>query len=298
MLEAHSNGSYQEGGTKDLKENSVVRASAIAKVSDHEIRIDTNSGSSYIIDMNKEKEFINAFTTGDVTVEHFVENIFAQPELGQTLLNNGILAKQLKGGRLSLWDGHLARIESEFSQQLKHPTFAYKAHVLEANNGGYIVDIQGIRCFMPGSLAAAGIIEDFSSLVGKDIPVMIENYVNNLGFVVSYKKYLNTILPHKIETELFIGQAIKGKVTGACEYGVFIQFPDADGEWVFSGLVHTSTMSKDFAKKFNARKFNNGDMLDLYINNIMIKGNKQRVILSDFNPLDAVKTALDTSIAK
>lgn len=284
MMEAHANGQWQEGGTKDLVTNSVVQASNIQKYSDHEIIIETNTGASFIIDMNKEHEFINAFTDKNVSVNTFVNALDTNKEFRESLINNGVAAKQLKGGRLSLWDGHLAKIEAEFASQLKNPTLAYKAKLLETNNGGYIVDIQGVRCFMPGSLAAAGIITDFEALVGSVVPVMIVNHVKDLGFIVSYKKYLSTILPYKISTELEVGQKITGKVTGSSKFGVFVQFPDVNGEWVFSGLVHTTTMSKEFTKKFAAHKFNVGDDIELFINNIVFEKDKQRIILSDEDP--------------
>jgi len=286
MMEAHSNGEWKMGGSKDLVTNSIVQATNISKYSEHEIMLETDSGASFIIDMNKEHEFMNAFTNGDVATKDFVNAITTNENFKSSILNNGVVAKQLKGGRLSLWDGHLAKIEAEFADQLKNPTFAYKAKLLQTNNGGYIVDIQGVKCFMPGSLAAAGIITDFESLVGTEVPVMIVNHVKDLGFIVSYKKYLSTILPHKISTELATGQQISGKVTGASKFGVFVQFPDANGEWVFSGLVHTTTMSKEFAKKFTARKFEIGEPIDLYINNIIFEKDKQRIILSDEAPVE------------
>lgn len=286
MIEAHSNGKFQFGGTKDLHTNSVVMAEDIKKISDHEIRIDTVGGSTYVIDMNKEKEFIEAF--GGNSAKQFVDTIEENQDFKKQLIDNGVLAKQLKGGRISLWDGHLAKIEDEFMQQLKKPTYAYNATVLETNNGGYMVDIQGIKCFMPGSLAAAGIITDFETLVGKTIPVMIVNYMKNFGFVVSYKKYLSTIMPSKIANELKIGQKIKGKVTGSSKFGVFVQFPDKDGEWVFSGLVHTTGMSKEFAKSFAERKFKNDDEIEVYISEIINDDHKQRIILSDLDPLAKV----------
>ena len=292
-----NNGMPAEGGGKDLSVNTVVMAKTMTMISDHEISLDTDAGLTVIVDMNKEKQFIDACNGS--SVREFMNEI-AKPdsEFRDALLNQGVYAKQVKGGRTSLWEGHIAKIQSEFTEQLKNPTFAYKAKVLDANNGGYIVDVQGVRCFMPGSLAAAGVITDFSELIGKEVPVMVINYVKNLGFIVSYKKYLSTILPHKIETELVVGQQITGRVTGCSKFGVFVQFPDANGEWVFSGLVHTSTMSKDFRRDFDAHRIDTGAGVDLYISNIVFEPKRQRIILTDVNPLDRLKAAFDSSVSE
>ena len=200
------------------------------------------------------------------------------------LLNLGVLAKVVKGGRISLWEGHLSKIKAEFIQQIQHPetqTCAYNAVVKEINGGGYIVDIMGVKCFMPGSLAAAGIITDFAALLGKTIPVMIVNYMPNSGFIVSYKKYLNTILPGKIAEELYVGKDVCCKVTGVSKNGVFVQFKDKNGEWLFSGLIHRTVMSPDFERRFDAKEFRTGDEFRAYVCNFVESDKGTRIVLTD-----------------
>ena len=51
--------------------------------------------------------------------------------------------------------------------------YGYSAKILSTNNGGYTVDIQGVKCFLPGSLASSGPITDFDALVGKTIDVCV-----------------------------------------------------------------------------------------------------------------------------
>jgi predicted RNA-binding protein with RPS1 domain len=134
---------------------------------------------------------------------------------------------------------------------------------------------------LPGSLAAAGILTDFEALLGKTIPVMIVNYLPFSGFVVSYKKYLEIILPSKIEQELTIGQEVSCKVTGSSKNGVFVQFKDNAGEWIFSGLIHRSVMSKDFEERFDHHEFRVNDEMRAFISDILENNGKYRIVLSD-----------------
>lgn len=277
--EAFMNGAY---GAKDEIKGTVYSIVDARVVSDHELAIDTNNGMSAVIDLNKEKQFIE--TIGCESVDEFTKAVKYSEEYKKSLIDSHLAAKVLQGGRISLWEGHLSKIESEFMEQIKNPdkaSVAYKAVVKEINGGGYIVDIMGVRCFLPGSLAAAGILTDFSSLLDKTIPVMIVNYIPKSGFIVSYKKYLNFVLPYKINDELRVGMEVNTKVTGTSKNGVFLQFQDKDGEWVFSGLLHRSNMSKEFEERFENKEFEVGMELKAYIVDFIIKEDQSRILLSD-----------------
>ena len=272
--------------SKDMLKGSLHNVTNINVVSDHEILIDTASGSSAIVDLNKERQYLENIGVSDYS--ELIDNLKASKEYKQSLIDIGIVGKVVNGGRISLWEGHLSEIEKEFMDQINNTAkpCAYYAEVKEINGGGYTVDIMGVQCFMPGSLAAAGILTDFNALLGKTIPVMIVNYIRTPkpGFVVSYKKYLNTILPLKIENELSIGMEVYARVTGTSKNGIFIQFKDNEGEWLFSGLIHRSVMSKDFEKRFDAREFRNGDEFRAFIHNIVEVDGKWRIVVGDKMP--------------
>ena len=274
---------------KDRLTGTLYTVIDINKVSDHEVSIDTLGGMSEVIDLNKERQYLESFGCKDIS--KFIKAIEVSDSFKNSLLESGVIAKVINNGRISLWDGYLSKIEREFIDQVKNPDakpMAYNAVVKEINGGGYIVDVLGIKCFLPGSLAAAGIIptNEFEKLIGKTLPVMIVNYLPNSGFVVSYKKYLNFILPHKIETELYIGKQVCVKVTGTSKNGVFVQFKDENKEWVFTGLIHRSVMSKDFENRFNRREFRINDEFVAYVNNILINDKDQyRIVISDTEPV-------------
>lgn len=286
LYDKYFNGQVDPITPKDSIKGNLFKISNVTAVSEHEIAVDAVGGFSTVIDLEKEKQYLDAI--GCSNISQFVNAIHHIPTFKKQFLDSGVIGKVVSGGRVSLWEGHLSKIEKDFMDQISNPnapTYAYNAHVEEINGGGYIVNILGIKCFMPGSLAAAGILTDFNSLVGKTLPVMIVNYLPNSGFVVSYKKYLNTILPHKIQTELYPGLDVSTKVTGTSKNGIFVQFKDKDGEWLFSGLIHRSVMSPDFEKRFDHKEFRIGDEFRAYINNIIeTDDGNYRVVISDTPP--------------
>ena len=295
LYEALSHGvSYST--PKDNVKGTVYDIKDVKVVSKHEILIDTTSGMSAIIDMNKERQFLDT-VAGGVSVAKFIYQIQNDPQSLATLLDSHLAAKVMNNGRVSLWDGHLAKIEADMMEQIHNPASksAYDAVVESINLGGFIVDIMGVKCFMPGSLSAAGVLTDFNSLIGRTIPVMVVNYVPSSGFVVSYKKYLNMVLPSKIENELYIGKQISAKVTGKINNGLFVQFKDDNKEWVFSGLIHRSVMSPDFEKRFDRKEFVVGDEMVAYINNILETKEGYRIVVSDVIPETEPESEEETS---
>lgn len=272
---------------KDFISGSVYMISDITPISDHEVSISMDNGMSDIIDLIKEHTFIHDYI-GCQSIEVFLNNI-KDLDYKKALLANNIKVKVNENGRLSISEGVRSRIESEFAEEIRLNTckYAYNAVVKEINHGGYIVDIMGLKCFLPGSLAAPGIITDFETLMGKTIPVMPINYMPNSGFVVSYKKYLNAILPDKIKNELHIGKHVSVKVTGTSKNGIFVIFKDNNDEYVFNGLVHRSVMSSDFENEFNRHMFNINDEFWAYIVAINeAEDGTYRIVLSDQNPVN------------
>ena len=120
--------------------------------------------------------------------------------------------------------------------------------VVELIKGGYLAIYKNkIKCFLPGSHAAANVIRDFSEYLHKEIPVMVENYdsINNL-YIVSYKKYIKETLPEKV-SDLSFSQKYTGTLTNnPYDFGVFVEFQN-----YYTGLIHKS----DFADDASFREF-------------------------------------------
>ena len=263
---------------KDLNKGDVVLIQDIFNIKDNLIDIELAGGLTITIDLLREKKFIQVF--GYETISQFTE-VLRDRKLVKEFIQKGLNAFILEATpsvKISLWQGHLKSVRDEFMEQIGNPTKAYTAKIVEANKGGFFVEVQGIEAFMPGSLAAPNKILDFQSYVGKEVVVMIEDFLKEMNsYIVSHKKYLAHILPIKIQ-ELDLMKKYTGNVTGCSKYGIFVEFDE-----LFTGLLHVSKMDDATKSLFNQRLVKSGEPIDFYISEIT-KDN--RIILTKESPED------------
>jgi len=266
---------------KDLNKGDVVLVTNIINISDTSMDVEISGGLTITVDLLREKKFIQVF--GYNTVNEFINSLREKGTV-KKLIDKGLNAYIIESTpsvKISLWQGHLKSVRDEFMLQIENPTQAYKAKIIEANKGGFFVEVQGIEAFMPGSLAAPNKIIDFQSYIGKEVVVMIEDFLKEMNsFIVSHKKYLAHILPIKIQ-ELDTNKKYTGLVTGCSKYGIFVEF-----EELFTGLLHTSKMDIETKTQFNVRNVKAGDTIDFYISEIT-KDN--RIILTKESPEDKLR---------
>ena len=107
--------------------------------------------------------------------------------------------------------------------------------------GGLTVDIQGIKAFLPGSLAESIPTKEFDHLLGKyeEFKVIkLDKEKNNI--VLSRKAVLeevNSEEREKLLSTLQEGQVIQGTVKNLTDYGAFVDLGGVDG------LLHITDMS-------------------------------------------------------
>lgn len=240
------------------------------------ITIELDGGLHVDIDLGHEKRFIQLFDFN--TIVEFTDSI-KNPSFVKQFLAQKLYGYVLEGEpniRVSLWQGYIQTIKDEFMEQIKSPSKAYEALVKECNKGGYFVEVQGVDAFMPGSLAAPNKINDFRTLLGSKVIVMIEDFITEMNsFIVSHKKYIEYILPSKIR-ELDLNEKFEGTITGTSKYGIFVEFKD-----FFTGLLHVSKMKEQTAEDFRNRKFKSGEPISFYINEI---AKDNRIILTEESP--------------
>jgi len=275
---------------KDLEKGDVVPIIEIPLLDiSGKMMIEILGGLSIEVDLNREKRFVQLF--GFNTIEEFYDALNTK-EKRAVFIEQGLYAYVIESEptiKISLWQGYLKKQREEFMEEISSPSKAYICKVISANRGGFFVEVQGVDAFMPGSLAAPNKISDFQSYVGKEIIVMVEDYLKDMNsFIVSHKKYIEHILPKRI-SELDLSSKFSGTVTGASKYGVFLEF----GE-IFTGLLHKSKMSKETYHKFKAREFNPGDPMEFYIGEIT-KDN--RIILTEESP-EEKKKKIETFLEK
>lgn len=266
---------------KDLFKGDCVLVTDIYNIKGDNIDIEILGGLSITIDLNREKRFIQIF--GFESISEFISNL-SSDKFKQQLLDQKIKAYVLESSpslKVSLWQGYLMSIRDEFMDQITNPSKAYTAKIKEANKGGFFVEVQGIDAFMPGSLAAPNKINDFQSYIGKEVIVMIEDFVKDMNsFIVSHKKYISYILPQKI-SEINMMHKYSGTITGASKYGIFIEFDE-----YFTGLLHISKMSEETKKLFSSWYFKPGDLIEFYVGEIT---KDKRIILTEEDPLEKLQ---------
>ena len=134
------------------------------------------------------------------------------------------------------------------------------------DKGGYVVTVQGINCFMPGSLAGINKLSDFSSIVGEEIYVVPVSFSADRGtIVVSHRKYLQALIPSEIENlKQTIEEEKVGTVTGTAKYGVFVEFSKC-----LTGMIHNNDLDEETLVKFKARDIKPGDSINFKVKDII-----------------------------
>ena len=149
------------------------------------------------------------------------------------------------------------------------------AEVREQNKGGLIVNILGLRGFLPTSQVSRTYSSNLQELVGQRIGVKIlEVNRKRNRLIVSQKAAFDEDRARQ-RGELFeklkIGDEIHGKVSGLTTYGAFVNLGAADG------LIHISELSWD-------RVANVGDVLqvgqDVQVKVIKLDPETSRISLS------------------
>lgn len=248
---------------------------SITSVTDKDIMVTLSGFVEASIDVRSEKHFCSLLNTTHadliewLKVEENRESFISQ---GYTVVIEAIKPYV----KASISKGHTLKMKSEFFGEIRKPTAAYYGKIKEKNGGGFIINVQGIDGFLPGSLAATNIVRDFDSMIGKEIPVMVEDYLKESDtFVFSYKKYINTVLNAKIE-DIDVDKKYTGTVTGAAKYGIFVEFDE-----IFTGLIHTSKMSPEMHSQFTKGEFKPGASVEFWIKEVT---DDKKLILTDEDP--------------
>jgi len=155
--------------------------------------------------------------------------------------------------------------EQEIINAIGDKTVAFTGVVKELIHGGYWVDISGVKCFMPGSLAGMNKLWDFEEPVGKTMAFMPINYANDKQTViVSHREYLQTILPSKVaERRANLKERITGRVTGTTRFGVFVEF-----DTCITGMIPKEDLLES-AQAYESREIKPGDEISCWIKEII-----------------------------
>jgi ribosomal protein S1 len=138
-----------------------------------------------------------------------------------------------------------ARAESVWlkAQEKQASGEVIEAEVKEQNKGGLIVNIMGLRGFLPTSQVARNYASNVQELVGQRIAVkVLEVNRKRNRLIVSQKAAFDEDKARQ-RSDLFgrlkVGDEVRGRVSGLTTYGAFVNLGAADG------LIHISELSWD-----------------------------------------------------
>jgi small subunit ribosomal protein S1 len=122
-----------------------------------------------------------------------------------------------------------------------------EADVREQNKGGLIVNVLGLRGFLPSSQVGRAAASDLESLVGQKIQVKILEVNRRRNRLIVSQKAAEDEDRARRREDLFnriqVGDVVSGTVSGLTSYGAFVDIGGADG------LIHISELSWDRVSK-------------------------------------------------
>lgn len=219
----------KEENIKALTAGEVVEGTVLS-VKKHEVLVDLGPHGVGVVP-RREVGFSQKLTEGDAVTASIIET---EMDDGYSLLSLRKAAKD-RG-----WDEIARVVESEDIIEVT----AY-----DANRGGLLIELEGVRGFLPvsqlsaehyprvGSADKDEILQRLNALVGKPIKVRVldaDRRANKLIF--SEKEAIKDGLSERFE-KLKVGDAVNGIITGVVDYGAFVNVEGIEG------LIHISEIS-------------------------------------------------------
>ena len=158
-----------------------------------------------------------------------------------------------------------------------------EGNVTEENKGGIVVNVKGIRVFVPASQSGVPKGGDLSEMVGKTVQLRITE-VNRarrrvVGSIRSVAAEQRKAAQEKIWSEIEVGKQYHGTVKSLTSYGAFVDIGGVDG------MVHVSELSWNRIKN-PSEVVKVGDEIDVYV--IALDPEKKKISLGyktdDTNP--------------
>ena len=240
----------------------------------------TTKGEVSFISQNRERALIDIESkfTAYCTLTKEPEYIVNQLEVGMEI-DVKIKTNKQNGDVIASISDAIKEVKlKEIKEAIGNSAIGFTAKVKELIHGGYWVDVAGIKCFMPGSLAGLNKLHDFNAIVGKDIIVMPITFSREKDtIVVSHREYLRTMIPLTIEK---LNETIKepriGFVTGTTKFGVFAEFDEC-----LTGLIPKAELSDEMQKSLDDRNIKPGDEITFWAKEVI---SDKKIILSQLGP--------------
>jgi len=204
-----------------IRENEIAKGRVVA-VSGEDVLIDIGFKSDGRVSIDEFPDPDN-IRVGD-EVEIFVEKI--EDKEGQLVLS------RKRADIIRNWE----RITSA-----KQNDEIIKGKCVRRIKGGFVVDLQGINAFLPGSQIDTKPIRDYDVFVGQtlDFKILKINHPNE-NIIVSHKILIEESMAdqrEKLLSTIAKGQILKAAVKAITDFGVFVDLGGVDG------LIHITDLS-------------------------------------------------------
>lgn len=219
---------------------------------------------------NSDKEIATIELSGKHSVLVDYDSKSEELELGKKI---DVVVSRSKGritGDATSKAAQIERVKQELSRQVDSPSYAYvgviDSIIFNAANAfnGFVVDVSGVKCFMPGSESDVVPLNDYNELVGQTRYVM-PIAASKDSIVVSHKEYLSTlkatVLSNLIESKST--ELVEGIVSSVKKFGVFIII----GKCIPT-LLSVSEMDEETEHKFKKGDINIGDTIKFYVESV------------------------------
>ena len=200
--------------------------------------------SATVVDVNQDTVIVNAGlkSEGLIPIEQFYD------EKGELEVNVGDTVDVALD---AVEDGYgETRLSREKAKRLKAWSNLEKAHeenqtvigtIAERVKGGFTVDVQNVRAFLPGSLVDVRPVKDAGYLEGKPLEFKVIKIDRRRSNVVVSRRAVvekeNTAERHALLENLKEGAVVKGVVKNLTDYGAFLDLGGVDG------LLHITDMA-------------------------------------------------------
>ena len=237
--------SYEGGNFRDVREGIVTDFS----VEKGTATIELSAKHSVSVDYNSKSDELEMGKRIDVVVSKNKGKIF---------------------GDATSKTAQLERVKQELIRQVDSPSYAYagviKDIIFNAVNAfnGFVVDVSGVKCFMPGSESDVVPLNDYNELVGQTRYVM-PIASSKESIVVSHKEYLNTLKTKVLDSLIATNSTdlVEGVVSSVKKFGVFIII----GKCVPT-LLSVSEMDEETENKFKNGEIKVDDTIKFYVESV------------------------------
>ena len=160
----------------------------------------------------------------------------------------------------------LSRVRFEAQKGMKDVSEAaengtvMEGDVMEANKGGVVVNVKGVRVFVPRSQATMRRDEDYTKLVGQHVQLVITECAGRkiVGSINKVTAEANKAKREEFWANVEVGKRYNGVVKSLTSYGAFVDVGGVDG------LCHISELSWSNIKH-PSEVVSVGDEIEVYV---------------------------------